>query len=228
VSPEDLIRDYLRDVDPEFAQTITRDLPWRYSNLYEEIRDAAEIPDELKAEIFNRRIGYCAMMALCRAAKKHGIPFEFLRLSCNGQGKIILKIGRIALIQESVRSLADAPKACDYKRELADYYGVIRQLELDLGDQPNRIRDWGGSILGVLLHGAAGQRFTRDDRELGCLTLGVPDAAYQHWVVRLDLYDLAMFGSGAGSSETDPTQAVQPDNVTVTLKSKRSAKKASE
>jgi len=59
--------------------------------------------------------------------------------------------------------------------------------------------------------------------------LGVPDSAYSHWVVRLDLHQLAMFGMPAEpewtASEAD--EPVQRDNVNVTLKKRHRATRRS-
>jgi hypothetical protein len=103
------------------------------------------------------------------------------------------------------------------KLELANAHGLIRQLELELGDQPKRIYDWSGCILAVLLHAPAGAQFTKADRALGALMLAVPDAAYSTWTHRLDLHRVAMFGF-APQFETgrNEERAVQADRVIVT------------
>ncbi len=125
---------------------------------------------------------------------------------------------RVILIQECMLTLEDRPSATDYKRQLADIHGFVRQLELDLGDQPNRIRDWSGCILAVLLHAPAGRKFTREHKSLGNIMLGVPDAAYQQWILRLDLHGIAMYGRGLAPIENEiaDQNAIQPDNVFVT------------
>ncbi len=219
------MRERLRDIDPDFVVTFSRDLAWRYSQLFDELdQDDSLVPD-YKAEIFNRRRIECAVRALSYAAKLHGVPYEFRKLTCNGQRKIVLKLGRVVLVQEAMQFPSDAPKLSDFKRVLAEAHGVIRQLELDLGDQPRRIRDWGGEVLGVVLHGASGTKFTREDRELGFLLLGVPDADYSHWVLRLDLHDIAIWGVSDGLTDGEAAAPdTQPDNVHVTLKSNRAAK----
>jgi hypothetical protein len=83
-----------------------------------------------------------------RAAVQHGVPFEFMRLECNGQSKLLLKAGRVILIQEPIDTLQDEPKVADYKIQLASVHGLICQLELDLGDRVQRIHDWSGCVLG--------------------------------------------------------------------------------
>ncbi len=224
MSPQDLIRERLRDIDPEFVLSFAKDLAWRYSQLYDELKHDDTLSLEYKKEVFARRRVECAVRSLSYAAKMHGVPYEFRKLTCNGQRKILLKMGRVVLIQEAMRFPTDAPRASDYKRELADAYGLIRQLELDLGDQPHKIRDWGGEVLGVVLHGAAGLNFTREDRELGFLLLGVPDAAYSQWVIRLDFHEIAMWGAEAGYDVSAPQADAQADNVQVTLKTNRTTK----
>jgi hypothetical protein len=166
---------------------------------------------------------YVRLTPYLNLPKKHGVPFEFRRLDANGQSKLLLKAGRVVIIQEPMLTLSDHPRVSDYKIELAKSYGVLRQLELDLGDIPGRIRDWSGCLLGVLLHGASGPWFTREHKSLAGLMLGVPDSAYDHWVIRIDLHRIAMFGA-----EPEPYQAdngasehdIQKDNVTVTPKKK--------
>lgn len=224
MSSLDLIHQRLRDIDPEFVVTFAKDLAWRYGELYDELKGDDSLSLDYKKEVFARRKVECALRALSYAAKKHGVPYEFRKLPCNGQCKIFLKMGRMVLIQEAMQFPTDAPHASDYKRELADAHGLIRQLELDLGDQPNRIHDWGGEVLGVVLHGAAGLNFTREDKELGFLLLGVPDAAYSQWVIRLDLHRIAMWGAEIELEVGVQHADAQPDNVHVTLKSNPATK----
>jgi hypothetical protein len=135
-----------------------------------------------------------------------------------------VKAGRVVLIQEPIVWLEDAPKTADYKVSLADAHGYIRQLELDLGDRPYFVRDWSGCVLAVLLHGAVGHRFTRDNKNLGSFTLGVPDASYAIWTLRIDLQRIAMHGEGEPEvvkPERPPTQQDdQADKVVVKLKKK--------
>jgi len=209
--------------------TVAVTTAWEYNQLFQSLNEDPSLSLDYKKEQFARRRGHCAVKALCIAAGKHGVPYEFHKIECNGQRKILLKIGRVALIQEPILSLTEAPRASEYKRELAASHGLICQLELDLGDQPHRIRDWSGTVLAVLLHGASGPKFSQDDRALGGLMLGVPDSAYSHWVVRLDLHQLAMFGMPAEpewtASEAD--EPVQRDNVNVTLKKRHRATRRS-
>src|SRR6185312_11503564 len=146
MSEVDRIREILSyDINPDFLRDVGIATVWEYRHLYEVIRDDYLIPLELKEEYFVKRRSDCAIKALVSAARRHGIPFEFRRLESNGQQKIILKLGRVILIQETFSSLRDGPRASDYKRNLANTHGLIRQLELDLGDQPHRILDWSGS-----------------------------------------------------------------------------------
>lgn len=223
----DHIDDCLRDIDPEFLSSACIAAAWEYRRLFDELAENLDLSDEYRSEQFNRRRGDCLVKALCFAAKKHGVPFEFLKLGSNGQAKLLLKCGRVTIIQEPILSLKDAPRAADYKLELANAHGVVRQLELDLGDLPGRVLDWDGRVLGVVLHGPAGQHFDEEDRALGTLMLGIPDAAYSHWVVRVDLHNVAMEGLHIHEPDpapTPPDDSTQPDNVNVTLK--RNSKKA--
>ena len=147
------------------------------------------------------------------------------------QAKLHAKVGRVILIQQPMVSLSDHPRTSDYKVGLAESNSLTLQYELDLGDQPHRIRERSGCILGVLLHGCSGPRFIREHKGLGGLMLGVPDAAYESWILRLDLHRIAMFGlddvpaagcSAASPGPSDP--AVQTDDVQVTLKRKGRAR----
>lgn len=222
----DLSRQILaHDIDPEFLESASIALAWEYHQLYEGLRADHALPVDLKLEQFAERRGACAVNALVYACEKHGVPYNFRKLECNGQLKLLVKIGRVILIQEPMLEHSEKPRASDYKRELADTHGLIRQLELNLGDQPSRILDWSGDILAVLLHGAAGPKFTRGHRALGGLTLAIPDAAYSMWVMRLDLHDIAMFGLGkadlAAQFSTKAAGGVQVDRVIATLKKKK-------
>ena len=102
----------------------------------------------------------------------------------------------------------------------------MSQAELDLGDRGRRIQDWSGCVLGVLLHGASGPHFTKEQRMLGGLMLGITDAAYLQWVLRVDLHRIAMYGRGTlpqqeiANLTIDPAPS-QPDNVFVTPKKKK-------
>jgi hypothetical protein len=213
-----------RDIDPAFLETASINLAWRYDSLYEHL-DQTKLPVEAKLEQFAMLRGSCAVEALLFACQRHRVPFNFRTLGCNGQQKLLVKIGRIVLIQEPMLELTDYPRATDYKRELADTHGVIRQLELNLGDQPGRILDWSGGVLAVMLHAPAGPRFTREHRALGGLLLAVPDASYSYWTMRLDLHRIAMHGFGIAEEIAVPVPptappGAQPDNVVVKLKKK--------
>lgn len=211
------------DLDADFVKSAAVATAWEYSQLYEILAADPTLTEDYCNEEFAKRRGSCVTRALAHSAKKHGIPFNFRRLDCNGQSKILVKAGRIVLIQEPMLTLDECPRTSEYKRELANSHGLIRQLELDLGDQPQRIRDWSGCILAVLLHGSSGPKFTRQHKALGGLMLGVPDAGYNFWTMRLDLLRIAMFGVGTAPVEalTDSDEArTQRDDVHVTLKKK--------
>lgn len=183
-----------RDLDPDFVEAAVMALPWEYSVLFEEVAAKDGLNDECRREEFNKRRGDCVRNALARVAKSHGVPFELRRLSVNGQHKIIIRAGRVILIQETIEAFLDRPEVADYKIDLATAHGFVRQLELDLGDRVLPAQDWSGCILAVILHGQTSTHFTRDGMMSRNLILGVPDAAYESWVLRLDLHDLAMFG----------------------------------
>lgn len=210
------------DLDREFVESLSTTIAWEYSRLYDALATDTSLPEDYKRELFARRRGEAATKAMADSATRLGVPFDFRRLECNGQEKILVKAGRVILIQETMNSLYDSPQPAEYKRQLANSHAVIRQLELDLGDQPNRITDWSGSVLGVVLHGCRGSRFNRDERSLGGLMLGVPDDRYTHWAIRVDLLDLALFGSEAPQPEAHIDQH-QQDEVNVTLKRKGGA-----
>jgi hypothetical protein len=211
----------LRDLDPDFVESVAVELGWEYNSLYEKLADDPSLMDCYREEEFNKRRSDCAMRAMARAAKQHGVPYEFHRLACNGQHKLLVKAGRMILIQECILTLGDEPSTSDYKLQLADIHGFVRQLELDLGDQPSRILDWSGCLLGVLLHGASGRRFNREQKSLGSAMLAVPDASYSQWVLRLDLHSIAMFGRNAPKDDNG-SDIAQDDEVIVTSKRRNS------
>jgi hypothetical protein len=211
----DIVRN---DIDPDFLKSFSISMGWAYSDLYEELAALGNIGEAYGLEEFARRRSGCAVRALALAARQHGIPYEFKYLGCNGQSKLIAKVGRVVLIQEPILTLEDDPRVSEYKRELAESHGLVRQLELELGDRPVKNQDWSGCVLGVLLHGAAGPRFTREHRALGALMLAIPDASYSNWILRLDLHSMAINGYGFEVDDRDDTELHQPDKVHVTLK----------
>lgn len=215
----DILRD---DLDPDFIKTLAIAIGWEYAEGYRVLAADEFLSEPLKNEEFARRRGGFAIRALARSAAKHGIPFNFRRLDCNGQDKILVKAGRVIIIQESIHTLADHPHVADYKRELADVYALVRQLELELGDQPRRITDWSGCILAALLHAPAGPHFTEAHRSLGALMLAVPDTAYRNWVHRLDLHRIAMYGFPTPEIVPANTFPIQRDEVVVTSKKLKS------
>jgi hypothetical protein len=212
----------LRDINPDFLEAFAMGLAWEYNSLYEKLADDPALLDCYRDEEFSRQRSGCAVRALARAAKQHGVPYEFRRLASNGQQKILVKAGRVILILEPILTLGDQPATADYKIQLADTHGFVRQLELELGDMPNRIRDWSGCILGVLLHGPAGSKFDRQQKSLGAVMLAVPDAAYSQWVLRLDLQSVAMFGRNLPAEDDIQDEPEQDDNVVVTSKKRNS------
>jgi hypothetical protein len=218
--PAEILR---RDLDPEFIKSLSIAIGWEYAEGFRELDEDEYLSEALKNEEFGRRRGGFAIRALAKAAKKHGVPYNFRRLDCNGQDKILVKAGRVIIIQECILSTTDHPQTAEYKRELADAHGLVRQLELELGDQPRRISDWSGCILAVLLHAPAGPKFTKSDRTLGALMLAAPDAAYRNWIVRLDLHRVAMYGFAPPELARDSREAIQKDNVIVTPKKRNIA-----
>lgn len=213
----------LNDLDPDFVEGVSVELGWSYVELFERLRTEEGLCDGSRNEEFNRQRSNCATAALARAAKRFGVPYEYRRLSCNGQHKLLVKAGRVIIIQEPIIAVCDRPSPAEYKIELADVHSFVRQLELDLGDREFRIRDWSGCVLATLLHGPTGPRFTQAHKAIGSAMLGVPDASYEHWTVRLDLHSLAVFGRSGGAVEV-PGEAetdVQTDKVIVTPKRKR-------
>jgi hypothetical protein len=179
----DRIREILaHDFDPEFLRDIAVSIAWEYYSLHDSIYKDGMIPAELKPEYFAKTRSDCAIRSLVTSARKHGVPFDFRRLECNGQQKLILKVGRIILIQETFSDLTDGPQTAQYKKQLADTHCLIRQLELDLGDQSKRILDWSGSVVAVLLHGADLLRLRFGEKPFGGLMLGVPNEKYDSWV----------------------------------------------
>ncbi|MBX9697935.1 MAG: hypothetical protein K2X74_00805 [Acetobacteraceae bacterium] len=211
------------DMDAEFVEAVAVAIGWEYHALYEALAADGDLTDDLRNEEFGRRRGSAVVKALGAVARRYGVPHEHRRLECNGQTKLLVKPGRIILLQEPITSMTDRPKAADYKEKLARVHAAVRQLELDLGDRPLRITDWSGCVLAAILHGPAGPRFTRGHKKLGGLFLGVADASYGHWVLRLDLHDVAMFGrrgiADATLGAVDP-EHVQRDEVIVTAKRK--------
>jgi len=216
----------LGDLDPEFIKSFAIRLHWEYDLLYESLVAHSGLPGAVLDEEFCTRKGGCAIKALVTASQKHGVPYEFKRLECNGQRKILAKAGRVVLIQESIRTLTDHPRIADYKQELAESHGILRQLERDLGDMGGRILDWSGCILGVLLHGVAGPWVTREHKALGNLLLGIPDTNYNHWIYRFDLLQIARFGREMPIEDPPTEQPTQEDRVEVTPKRKNTKKGA--
>jgi hypothetical protein len=184
--------------------------------------DPALSPDQRLQE-FSRGRALAISKAMIRAAQKHGVPYDIKRLKCNGQNKVLVKVGRIVMLQEPMVSLfGDKPKAAAYKTEISRYNGVVTQLELDLGDRPLNLLDWSDGVLAVLLHGASGARFSERDCELGALMLAIPDAAYENWIMRLDLHDIALFGTQpVDGAKAFNQENVQEDRVVVKRKLKK-------
>jgi hypothetical protein len=225
-SVERLYQIALRDLDPEFIEAVAIAAAWAYSALHDEIAAEPDVPDAFKLEEFTKRRSYAISAALRRSAIQRAIPYEFMRLDCNGQRKLMVKAGRVIIIQEPILTLEDHPRPADYKIKLASIHGLMRQSEFDLGDFRRRIHDWSGCVLGVLLHGAAGPKFTPEHRRLGSLMLGITDAEYSQWVLRADLHQIALYGRAASpkpriiAQEPEPVPD-QPDNVIVTPRKKK-------
>ena len=214
------------DLDPDFIEALSIALAWEYDSLFRLIQAEDATPIDCREEEFNKRRGDSVRGALARVSKQFRVPYEFKRLNSNGQHKIVVRAGRLIIFQEAIDAFNEDPKAADYKVELANAHGFVRQLELDLGDRPIAPQSWSGYVLAVLLHGPKGENFTSADEALGSLSLGVPDARYSHWILRLDLFEMAMFGrKGIQQSVVDRTDSpAQVDDVVVKLKKKNSGR----
>lgn len=212
------------DIDPDYLRDVSVGLGWVYSDLFREMEAMKHAPEDIKTEAFGRLRGPRVVDMLVGACKRHSIPFGFRRLDCNGQQKLLIKAGRVLMIQEPILQLGDRPRTSDYKMQLASAHGLAQQLELDLGDIPNRILDWSGKVLAVLLHGSCAAGWNESDRSLGGTFLAVPNYAYDSWVMRLDLQRLAENGFdagivGLGAPKPKDSVSYLPDNVHVRLKS---------
>ncbi|MBB3746989.1 hypothetical protein FHX10_006542 [Rhizobium sp. BK591] len=219
--PGDELRDVVcNELTPSFVESMTNFAAWEYRQLYDRLAEEPLISPDQRYYEFARGRSTAISKALIRAAQKHDIPYDIKRLACNGQGKLLVKAGRVIVMQEPMDALyGGRPRAADYKQEISRHAGIITQLELDLGDRPPQLLNWSDGLLAVLLHGACGSRFGERECELGALMLAIPDADYENWIVRLDLHDLAMFGGARtdiGASKYG--HSIQEDRVIVRRK----------
>lgn len=211
------------DLDPEFIETALTQLAWEYDGLRRELEADWKLDIAQKHEEYQKRRGMCAVKALLFACEKHKVPYDRLRLDCNGQIKLLVRMGRIIIMQEAIDAFGDPPKVADYKIQFASTSSAVQQLEFDFGDGRFRSREWSGCILAVLLHKPAGPDFTEAHKKLGGVSLAIPDAAYSHWTRRFDLHEIAMFGrKGARwlEDEVESEPAEQVDEVYVGIRKK--------
>ncbi len=207
------------DVDPNFFRALSVAITWAYQDLYEWIDDAGYVDVGRKKQDFGLQRSIAVESAIIRVCKEHGVPFEWKRLECNGQSKLMVLCGRVILIHEAMKLGVKGPYVADYKRSLSSTYNVTRQLELDLGDIPGKVNDWSGEVLATLLHGHAGSLFTKEQRALGVLRVAVADGSYDSWVVNQDITEFAVEGRGASIIGTrDADALVQPDRTKVILR----------
>jgi hypothetical protein len=211
------------DCESPFVESVSNFAAWEYRVLYDRLAEDPALSPDQRLQEFSRGRALAISKAMIRAAQKHGVPYDIKRLKCNGQNKVLVKVGRIVMLQEPMVSLfGDKPKAAAYKTEISRYNGVVTQLELDLGDRPLNLLDWSDGVLAVLLHGASGARFSERDCELGALMLAIPDAAYENWIMRLDLHDIALFGTQpVDGAKAFNQENVQEDRVVVKRKLKK-------
>lgn len=220
---DDVRRIVCSDFESPFVESVSNFAAWEYRVLYDSLAGDPALSNEQRLQEFSRGRALAISRAMIRAAQKHGVPYDIKRLKCNGQNKVLVKVGRIVILQEPMASLyGEKPRAAAYKQEISRYAGVITQLELDLGDRPPQLLDWSDGTLAVLLHGTCGGHFSERDCELGALMLAVPDAAYENWVMRLDLHDIALFGNARiDNDRASQHENVQEDRVIVKRKLKK-------
>lgn len=225
-SQERRLREILgRDIDPEFLVDSAVSLAWEYDRLYDEVAQDDSVDSHHKFEAFNRRRGAQAERSLIYACKKNRVPSDYRTLESNGHKRLFVKSGRVTIMQESLLTFNAPPKPAVFKFALAEANSIIRQLELDLGDQPRRILDWGGEVFAVLLHGACGPRFTEESCKLGGLFLAVPLPDYSGWIARLSLRDMALHGSRVVEHQhiVEEEVVIQRDCIAATLKKQYTA-----
>ncbi|GGD40869.1 hypothetical protein [Aureimonas glaciei] len=207
------------DLDQDLLRMIATRAPWQYRQLADQIAEDDLIPEYGKMEEFARRRGPAIASCIIDACERFGVPYDTRRLPCNGQRKLVVKAGRLIMIQEPILTLGDAPRIADYKRQMARSLGAVSQLELPLGDRLVRMIDFSQGQLVVLLHGMSGMRFNEEQTNLGALMLAVPNAEYTNWVHRFDLHNLAMFGTAeppvGPEDKNDDEGTGQPDRVQV-------------
>jgi hypothetical protein len=207
------------DVDPAFFRALSIAIAWAYQDLFERIDENDYLDVGRKKQDFGWQRSSAVECAIIRVCKDHGVPFEWKRLEYNGQKKLMVLCGRVIFIHEAMQLGVKGPYVADYKRSLAGTHNVTRQLELDLGDIPGKINDWSGEVLATLLHGHAGALFTKEQRALGVLRVGVADGSYDSWVVNQDITEFAVEGRGASIIGTRDADAVaQQDRTKVVLR----------
>ena len=184
----------LKDLDPEFIETALTRLPWEYERIYDELSRDRHLDFDGRMEEYNRRRGLCAVEALIYSCDRHKVPYEYFRLDCNGQRKLLVRMGRLIIIQEPAEFFGGAPKFANYKLQLASTRYSAQQLEFDFKDGFSRNREWSDCVLGVLIHKPAGPNFSKSHKAFGGATLAIPDAGYTHWTRRFDLEEIAMHG----------------------------------
>lgn len=81
------------------------------TNFYDRLAEEPISPDQRYYE-FARGRSTAISKALIRAAQKHDIPYDIKRLACNGQGKLLVKAGRVIVMQEPMDSLYGGRLAC--------------------------------------------------------------------------------------------------------------------
>lgn len=215
------------DLDADFVKMAAIELGWQYADSFNRLSSFAQHMPGLGEEEFSRQRGLIATAALTQVAKTFNVPYEMKRLVCNGQHKLIVKMGRLVIIQEPILAIGECPKIADYKQELARAYGGMQQLELDLGDRPFHLTDISNSMLCVLLHGSAGPKFNETDKRLGSLMLAVPDNQYSSWLMRIDLQKVAQLGVVQDGNDAKKPY-IQEDRVVVTPKRKQASRDSSQ
>lgn len=206
------------DIDPDFLRSISIAIGWAYHENFNSVERQGGLTLGRKRQEYGRRRQSVVEDAITRVCLDKKVPYDWRRLDCNGQEKLIIKCGRVLLIHEAIVIGRKGPIVADYKAQLAGTYNVTRQLELDLGDLPGRIHDWSGDVVATILHGHVGDRFDAEHRGLGALRIAVADGSYDSWIIDVRLTELALQGRGLPDFGCERVQS-QMDRTRVVLKS---------
>jgi hypothetical protein len=199
-----IVSTVVRDTQREFWRDIRAGARQTYSDVFEEIRNDANIAPEQRIDMLYQVRHFRMEHLLARIARQYGWLATATLLVDNNRHYVYVSQGAIGLTQAYVSAIGAMPQPARYRERHALINELERTPRLDLGDGPVPQVAFGKEFYGLLAHNPIGKRFEAAEQALGMIQVCVPKKDMLEWLVELTIEEII------GGYETE-TPKPKPD-----------------